>query len=111
MSRMTAEEKKKLASEILSYLLKNPEAGDTLEGIARFWTTRQRIDLMLEDVQDVLEDLVAEELLKERLLRAPNGSSSQRYYQLNPTRKKDIERNSTPDKPGPEHKDPTPPSR
>jgi hypothetical protein len=91
MSKMTAEEKKVLASEILSYLLKNPDSGDTLEGIARFWTSRQRIDLMLADVQDALTSLVAEGVLKERLLRAPNGSVSQRFYQLDPAHKKEID--------------------
>jgi hypothetical protein len=109
---MTDEEKKKLVSEILSYLLKNPEAGDTLEGIARFWTTQQRIDLMLSDVQEVLQTLVEEDLLKERFLRAPDGSSTQRYYKLNPSRKGDIERRTSTRKPGSsEHKDPGPPSR
>ena len=91
MSKMSPEEKKILASEILSYLLKNPEAGDTLEGIARFWTARQRIDLMLLDVQDAVAELVAEGFVKEQLLRGQNGSSPQRYYQLNPARKNDIE--------------------
>jgi hypothetical protein len=88
---MSAEEKKALASEILSYLLKNPDAGDTLEGIARFWTARQRIDLMLGDVQEALGGLVAEGVLKERLLRAPDGRNAQRYYQLDPARKNEIE--------------------
>lgn len=91
MPKMTVEEKKVLASEILSYLLKNPDAGDTLEGVARFWTMRQRIDLILNDVQEALAELVAKGVLKERLLRAPDGNISQRYYQLNPDRKKEIE--------------------
>jgi hypothetical protein len=100
MSRMTDEEKKVLASEILSYLLNNPDAGDTLEGIARFWTSRQRIDLMVGDVQDALGGLIAEGVVKERLLRAPDGSISQRYYQLDPSHKKGTEEKTATRKPG-----------
>lgn len=88
---MTSEEKRVLASEILSYLLKNPDAGDTLEGIARFWTARQRIDLMLCDVQDTVAELVAQGFVKEQFLRGQDGSSTQRYYQLNPARRTEIE--------------------
>ena len=91
MSKITAEEKKILASEILSYLVENPDAGDTLEGIARFWTAKQRIDVMLGDFQEAIEDLVAEGLLIERPSRAPSGGTPQRYFQLNPARKKEIE--------------------
>ena len=91
MAKMSAEEKKLLVSEILSYLLKNPDAGDTLEGIARFWTARQRIDLMLRDVQDAGAELVAQGFLKEQLLRGQDGSSTQRYYKLNPARRNEID--------------------
>jgi len=99
MAKMSAEEKKLLVSEILSYLLKNPDAGDTLEGIARFWTARQRIDLMVRDVQDAVAELVAQGFVKEQLLRGQDGSSTQRYYQLNPARRKEIEANGAARKP------------
>jgi hypothetical protein len=97
---MTEAEKKNLASEILSYLLKNPDAGDTLEGIARFWTSRQRINLMVVDVQDALKGLVDEGIVRERFLRAPDGRNTQRYYQLDPSRKRDIEALTSTRKPG-----------
>jgi hypothetical protein len=100
MIAMTEKEKQILTSEILGYLLNNPDAGDTLEGIARFWTLRQRIDLMVGDVQDALKGLVEEGIVKERLLRASDGSNTQRYYQLDPLRKKDIEARASARKPG-----------
>lgn len=92
---MTAQEKKVLASEILSYLLKNPDAGDTLEGIAQFWRARQRVDLRLSDVQDAVARLVAEGLVKVRLSRSSGTRSAQRYYQLNPLRKNEIASDAT----------------
>ena len=100
MLRMTAEEKKVLGLEILSYLLKNPDAGDTLEGIARFWTSPQRVDLRLDDVQDVLGSLVAEGILTEQHLRGADGSNSQRFYRLNPARRQDSPTYASKRKPG-----------
>lgn len=72
---------------MLSYLRKNPGAGDTFEGIARFWTARQRMD----DLQIAISELVAEGILTEQILRAQDGSSTQRYYRLDPTRLEEIE--------------------
>jgi hypothetical protein len=87
---MTSEEKRVLASEILSYLLKNPEAGDTLEGIARFWTSPQSSGDAVHEVQAVLADLVRQGIVTTRMLKERGKLNTQSYYQLNPARLKEI---------------------
>jgi Fe2+ or Zn2+ uptake regulation protein len=47
-----------LAGQILKYLQKNPDSGDTLEGIARFWLKFERIDQSVDEVRNALEGLV-----------------------------------------------------
>ncbi len=49
-----------LAARLLSYLEKNLEAGDTLEGIAGWWLVQERIEHVVDEVADALETLVAE---------------------------------------------------
>lgn len=57
---MSNEEQKAevLAQDILRYLERNPQAGDTLEGIAQWWLAQQFIDRLVDDVADALESLV-----------------------------------------------------
>ena len=89
---MTPEEKQVLVSEILSYLLKHPEASDTLEGIARFWFVRRQVDLILRDVEEAVGELVAKGILEERVAQTPAGSVTKSNYRLNPGRRRDIEK-------------------
>ena len=44
-----------LSRQILDYLQKHPEAGDTLEGIASWWLEQQRIEQLVEEVAEALE--------------------------------------------------------
>ena len=48
---------------ILSYLVKHPDAKDTLEGIARWWILREQIEQSMEKVSQTLADLVAQEFI------------------------------------------------
>ncbi len=48
-----------LSLEILGYLQKNPDASDTLVGIARWWLLKQRIEAMTTEVKGALDQLVA----------------------------------------------------
>ena len=48
---------KQMAREIVAYLRENPYAGDSVEGISRWWLMRQRITDSIEAVQNVLEHL------------------------------------------------------
>jgi Fe2+ or Zn2+ uptake regulation protein len=47
-----------ISEQILKYLQKNPDSGDTLEGIVKFWLKCERIDQSVDDVRDALEGLV-----------------------------------------------------
>src|SRR5258706_16211837 len=49
--------------EILEYLLRNPDAGDTIEGIVEWWLLEQRIVHALEATRKSLDELVARDLL------------------------------------------------
>jgi Fe2+ or Zn2+ uptake regulation protein len=48
----------KISGMILDYLCKNPDAGDTLEGITRWWLNMERIDLSVKEVAQALESLM-----------------------------------------------------
>ncbi len=45
---------------ILNYLRKNTDAGDTLEGIAKWWLEYERINSAMEEVTVALELLIKE---------------------------------------------------
>ena len=47
----------KISGMILDYLRKNPDAGDTLEGITRWWLNMERIDLKVKEVTQAVENL------------------------------------------------------
>jgi len=66
-----------LSGQILDYLEKYPEAGDTLEGIAAWWIERQRIELLVEEVAEALELLV-----KKGAVRAHKNLSSITTYTI-----------------------------
>ena len=48
---------------ILNYLLKHPEARDTVKGITTWWILSERIDWTIERVDQALASLVAEDLV------------------------------------------------
>lgn len=54
----------KLSTTILSYLRKNPDAGDTLEGIMRWWLEFERVDQSADEVAEALDSLLEKGLLK-----------------------------------------------
>lgn len=51
---------------ILDYIRRNPGAGDTLEGIARWWLETERIESSLGQVADALEDLMQKGVITAR---------------------------------------------
>jgi len=54
---------------ILDYLKRNPGAGDTLEGIARWWLSQARIEVSVEQVRKALEELIDRGIIKTELLK------------------------------------------
>ncbi len=57
---------------ILDYLKKNPDAGDTLEGISRWWLEYEKIDSTMEEVAVVLETLIKEGKVKRQVIHGKN---------------------------------------
>ena len=49
----------RIAEEIQMYLFNHPNAADTLDGIARWWLTRQRYEEATTVVKKALENLIA----------------------------------------------------
>jgi hypothetical protein len=56
---------------IASYLQANPEAGDTIEGITKWWLEFDRIESTLEEVKNALDNLVTRGVV--RKCRGING--------------------------------------
>ena len=63
---ITNEKQKKISEAILSYLRKNPDAGDSLEGIVEWWLGIERIESSVDEVADALESLVQRGIIKIR---------------------------------------------
>lgn len=55
--------KKEISKKILDYLKKNPDTGDTLEGITEWWLESERVDQAVEEVAEVLEALIKKGLI------------------------------------------------
>jgi hypothetical protein len=75
----------KIAHEILAYLVENPDAQDTLEGIIQWWLLEQRIKRQTTNVKEALAELVAQGLIIER-----QGRDSRTHYRINRRRRGEI---------------------
>ena len=65
---------------ILAYLVDNPDAGDTFDGIVEWWLLHQRIKFETRTVSDAVAKLVAEGLIVEQ-----KGTDSRTIYRVNRT--------------------------
>ena len=74
-----------IAREILRYFVVHPAAKDTLEGIARWWLERERIERTVEEVAESLHLLLACGFIIEK-----EGRAARLYYQMNPAKRKEI---------------------
>lgn len=79
------EERVWLAHEILEYLIDNPKAQDTLEGIVTWWLLERTIKQQTVSVKEALAMLVAEHLVIEK-----TGVDSRTYYKINRRQRKRI---------------------
>lgn len=57
---------------ILDYLRKNPDAGDTLEGITRWWLHSEKIESLVDDVSIALESLIKEGIIERQMINGDN---------------------------------------
>ncbi len=60
-----------IARKLLSYLRKNPDATDTLEGISKWWLESERIEESVDEVEEILVELVDEGMLN--ITKSGNG--------------------------------------
>ncbi len=75
-------EQQGIADAILDHLHNHPLAADSVEGVARWWLMPPHDGASLEEVEQALEALVAEGVLR----RVPLGGGGALYSQVLPTR-------------------------
>ena len=67
-----------ISKRILNYLQRNPEAGDTLEGIVNWWLEMERIDFSMNEVEEVLQSLIQKGRIK--MYKSRDGAT---FYRIN----------------------------
>src|SRR5262245_45560687 len=80
-------ERHELADEVLHYLVRHPEAQDTVEGIAEWWLLERRVTTVVAEVGAVLCDLVGR-----NLLIAQRSGDGRTYYKLNREKERQVRR-------------------
>jgi hypothetical protein len=78
LSRRRVRPELEVSKEILSYFLRNPQAADDLEGVARWRLLNERIFRSVEETKNALEWLV-----KQGFLLKAAKSSTATIYRLN----------------------------
>lgn len=82
---MGASDRDEIVHDVLSYLTKNDEAGDTFEGIVEWWLLERNIRRGSAEVKAALDDLVARELIREYQTR-----DARVHYRTNSRKQKEI---------------------
>lgn len=72
------DETQETAHKILAYLMDNPNAQDTLEGILDWWLLQQDLKRNIALVRKALDELIAKKFLLER-----KGNDKRKYFQVN----------------------------
>lgn len=75
-----------LEKEIISYLLKHPEAQDSIEGITEWWLLEERITTAMTQVEAAVATLLEREFVIE--LKLPGNK---RLVRLNAEKRMEIE--------------------
>jgi predicted transcriptional regulator len=78
-------ERSEIVRDLLSYLIDNPDAQDTLEGIVEWWLLERKIENRTAKVREALTELVASGLILER-----EGSDSRPRYLINTRKQEEI---------------------
>jgi hypothetical protein len=73
------------AHDLLSYLLDHTMAEDTIEGIVDWWLLEEKIKRRTKEVQKIIDELVAEELIVAR-----ESKDSKIRYRINIRKMKEI---------------------
>lgn len=72
------DENQETAHKILAYLMDNPDAKDTLEGIVDWWLLQQDLKRNVALIRKTVEELIHKKFLLER-----QGNDMRKYYQIN----------------------------
>jgi DNA-binding MarR family transcriptional regulator len=75
-----------LTYQVLSYLVKNPKAEDTLEGVLQWWLLQERIGYEMKRVKQALEELAVRNFVTE-----VNGPENRIFYRINEAQRNEIE--------------------
>jgi hypothetical protein len=73
-----------VAWDILQYLIRHPQARDSLKGVVHWWLPLQRIEAKVAEVESVLEQLVNRGWIMKSV------SHRQSYFGINEKREKEI---------------------
>jgi hypothetical protein len=79
------DETQETAHKILGYLMDNPEAQDTFEGIVDWWLLQQDIKRNVALIRKTVDALIHQGFLLER-----HGNDRTKYYQVNRERLPEI---------------------
>ena len=74
-----------LAPEILEYLIRNPQANDTLEGIVEWWLREHQIRHSVADAKSALAEFV-----EQNFVLARRGTDGRTHYRMNPYKQTEI---------------------
>jgi hypothetical protein len=77
--------RKPVGREILRYLVRHPEANDTVEGIVEWWLLDQKIEESVAEVKAVLD-----ELIEQGLVVAWRGADGRTHYRAEVEKKRQI---------------------
>jgi predicted transcriptional regulator len=70
--------KDRIEFQILNYLIRQPAAKDTFQGIAEWWVLKQQIDIAVDLVSETLTKLVSKGFII--IKHHPDGT---RFYKIN----------------------------
>jgi hypothetical protein len=78
-------EESEIARDLLGYLINNPDAQDTLEGIVEWWLLQMKLETRTTKVKEALAGLVAQDLIMKC-----TGTDSRLRYRINDSKKAEI---------------------
>jgi len=77
--------KAQLEHHVLTYMVENKDAQDTVQGIGEWWVMQQEIEYQLADIGELLNELVE----KDFVIRL-KGADSRLHYRINRNRETEI---------------------
>lgn len=75
-----------IEKNVLEYLLRNPDARDTLEGIIEWWILEREISLRTKQIREAIQILVEKGLVLKH-----ETADSRLHYTINANRYKEVE--------------------